>query len=425
MRQDAPGLVSADDEVSLVDAAHPVFAVGVVVHPAGETLSGVAVLNAVAVEEFRQALHPPPGGSAGDDVSEVLSGRFRPGFFEVAAEVARQAVAFPAAEGYGVEGRRVVVLDAVPQGEGVAVGEVHGPPAAVAAPLLVGHPDGSVEDRVGIAVAGVKQVKALGGEVEPAVLVEGTGVVLADLLLKVALPARNVLVVGGGGGGEVVGGVVPLLVQVGVEVGHPLQVVRHALPGFGLRLPGPVPVQVEEVVIDAPAGPGLTVFPAHQFRIWEAGGYLAVPVRVAVVAVGVQGGVDDDDGVLQPVVRRPVVRVRQRVQDAHAGLAARRFVAVDAEAEPDDGVVVQCWVRLAGQQARLPEVVLPDGLHPLQVGGGRDVGQQQGAPLIGPSVLLQPDAGTLLGYVLEVIYQQMMGSELRGVGMRQESVGVL
>ncbi len=64
-----------------------------------------------------------------------------------------------------------------------------------------------------------------------------------------------------GSGRKIVGSRRTHLVEIGVEVWHPLVVELDALLRLLLHLPGPVTIQVEEVVVRPTAGPGFVVFP--------------------------------------------------------------------------------------------------------------------------------------------------------------------
>ena len=80
---------------------------------------------------------------------------------------------------------------------------------------------------------------------------------------------------------------------------HPLVVQGHALLRNFLRLPGPVAVRVKIIVRVATTGPGFVVLAGKRCWIGHAALHLVVPVHITVVAVGVQTGVQNHDGIVQ------------------------------------------------------------------------------------------------------------------------------
>ena len=240
----------------------------------------------------------------------------------------------------------MVVVAPLGEGEGVALGTQEGTAGPPAAALLVGHPDGAIEDGVGVAVARVEEVVDLAGEEEPTVGVEDAGVAAADLGLEAALVVGDVGVEGLGGRGEVVAVLRAHLVEVGVDVGLPPLVEPEALLGLYLRGPGPVAVEVEQVVVGPPPGPGFDVVPGAR-RGLEGGGLAAADaVGVAGVAVGVEARVEDDDGIAQEGRERVAGNVAvgegrggggEVVEHLRTRLRAGHLIAVDREGQPDDG----------------------------------------------------------------------------------------
>ena len=274
----------------------------------------------------------------------------------------------------------MVVGDAVGEGERVALsgadGEARAPPAA----LLVGHANGAVERRPRIAVGGIEEVEDLPGEIEPALLVEVPGVVLADHHLEHALPRGDVFVIGLGGGREVVRLIDALLVEVDVDVGEPAVEERDALLRLLLRQPCPVAVEVEPVVVGASARPRLAVLPGVGVGVRRAPHPLVVPDHVAVASVRVDTRIEDDNGVGEP------------------GLRAR--VGVHVVAQPHDG-----RRRALDGAAGLPghaQVVHADLVEVGQVLRRGDEGDHQRPPLVGLAVAFEAHVRRGGGHVLEV-----------------------
>ena len=196
----------------------------------------------------------------------IALGHVRPGALGAGGEVGRELAAHLVG-GLGdrrnrLQARRDVGRDPAGQRQRVALGGDDREPGAARAALLVGHAHGAVERRPGVAVAGVEQVEALAREVEPAPVVEDAGVGAADLGLERPLVVGHAWVERLGGRREVVRAVDALLVEVDVDGGPPAVVERQPRARLGLRPPGPVAVEVEEVVVKAAAGPRLVVLAA-------------------------------------------------------------------------------------------------------------------------------------------------------------------
>ena len=295
--------------------------------------------------------------------------------------------------------------------ERVAVGFGHAHPGPPAAALLVSHADGAVERGPGVAVGRREQVVGLAGEVEPVVLIEHLPVVVADDVLHLPLPGRDVLVERLGGGREVVGIVDAHLVEVGVHLGQPLRVEGNALAALLLGLPGPVAVQVEVVVVEAPARPGLVVLPGVERGVGRLTGHAVVPVHVAVVAVGVHAGVDEHHRTLQPLLQLLVGGVGQVVEHPHHRLRRHRLVAVHVVAQPHDGRLRARRGRPA-LQAREAQVVAADVVQPCQVLGRGNLHDFQRPVLVSAAVALHRHAaGRVRHHVVDVAQHLGLGRE--------------
>ena len=95
--------------------------------------------------------------------------------------------------------------------------------------LLIGHTNSSHKSRIAVAVARVKQIKALLGKVKPAFLVEIFCVILADYFLKLFLKRGDNLMKWLGSWGKVIWTVNALFVKVYMNMGKPLVVFFYAL----------------------------------------------------------------------------------------------------------------------------------------------------------------------------------------------------
>jgi hypothetical protein len=110
---------------------------------------------------------------------------------------------------------------------------------------------------------------------------------------------------------------------------------REARPRLLLRCPGPVAVQVEQVVIEPPARPWLPVLACFRIRVGRATRCLTEPVDVAIPAIGIRHRIDYHDQRVQHTchLRRSTHEIVRR---PHRRFTRRAFVAVNAVAEIDD-----------------------------------------------------------------------------------------
>ena len=311
----------------------------------------------------------------------------------------------------GFEAARDVVRDAVGEAQRVALGRLNGEARPAGPALLVRHPDGAVERRPRVAVAGIEQVERLAREVEPALAVERGRVGRPDARLERALPRRDARVEGLRGRREVVRAVHALLVKVYVDGGQPAAVEREPRARLGLRRPRPVAVEVEQEVVEAPARPRLDVLARVRARVRGRADALREAGHVAVAAVGVQARVEDDHDLAEPCLGARVA-ARERVQRRHRGLRTHRLVAVDVVAQPDDGFF---GFAPAGQHARCAQAALADSVdarHRL----GRGDGQRDERPALGRlAVGLEGDArrrrGDGLGVGDDAVVRREAGAE--------------
>ena len=122
-----------------------------------------------------------------------------------------------------------------------------------------------------------------------------------------------------------------------IDVGHrePLLQGRDPAPCLGLRQDEPVAVQVEQVVVRTPAGPGLVVLGRQSVRVGhEALGHLKM-MNETIATVGILHRVDDDDRVLEDGIDDLVaLRGKQVVGGQHRRVGGRDFVAVHGVGQP-------------------------------------------------------------------------------------------
>jgi len=79
------------------------------------------------------------------------------------------------------------------------------------------------------------------------------------MLLEGALPVGDLFMHWLSSWPEVVRGIVSLFVYIDVYVWHPRLIVGYTLLSLNLRVPGPIAIEIEVIMIGASAGPGLAV----------------------------------------------------------------------------------------------------------------------------------------------------------------------
>ena len=167
-------------------------------------------------------------------------------------------------------------------------------------------------------------------------MVEPLGVVLAEQLEALALVGGEMGIVGVGFGAEEIGAVGAHFVQVHVDQREPLAQGFHLVEDLGLGERNPVAVQIEEVVVDAPAGPRLEVLGGHRAGVRLEAPRLLEVVHEAVAAVGILDGIDKHQHVGQNLVHQLVVaRGEQVVSREQAGVGRGKLVAMHAVGKPD------------------------------------------------------------------------------------------
>ena len=105
--------------------------------------------------------------------------------------------------------------------------------------------------------------------------------------------------------------------------------------GFRLRANKPVPIEIEQVVIRAPARPGLVVLGGQPVGVCnQALGHFEV-MNKAVAAVGVLQRIDNHDRIAHDGRNaRIAARGEQVIRSQHRGFRGRDLVAVHAVGQP-------------------------------------------------------------------------------------------
>ena len=197
------------------------------------------------------------------------------------------------------------------------------------------------------------------------------------------MPARRLT------GREMIIGVRTLLVRTRIYIRFPLVHRDGAGARFGLRLVDPVAVQVEPVVVRAAARPRLRVFQLLAVGVRHGAAVRIHPLRETADAVGIDHRVDQDDIVLQYLLRIGRPGRGQVIGQQQRRVESARLVAVDAVAEPVEHRPAGLPVgrRVAEQVVlRLDAVDIADVLF------RRDDQQIERPALVRPAVLAQQHA---------------------------------
>ena len=155
--------------------------------------------------------------------------------------------------------------DPVLEGEIVPVRATEEEPARGS--LLEGVRDRALGHRPGGAVAWIERVVDLADEIGEAAFVEAGRVRPPDPVEPVGLGLSAEGILRSGGGREVVGRVASLLVEVDRDLGEEIEEELHPARGLGLSDGEPVAIEVEEVVVAAPARPGLVVLGGERLGV--------------------------------------------------------------------------------------------------------------------------------------------------------------
>jgi len=147
-----------------------------------------------------------------------------------------------------------------------------------------------------------------------------------------------------GGRREIIRTIISLLVIVHMHLRKPFVIFLQPLLRLYLRLPGPVPVKIEIIMVAPPMRPGLLVLTGLRVGIGLQSDNTVVPVDIPVPSVGVDTGIDDDDGILQPHRRTagrsctPGIPILpdQRIQCLHRCLRTGRLIPMHVVAQPHD-----------------------------------------------------------------------------------------
>ena len=294
------------------------------------------VLDSVFVQQFQQFGYLGRVAFALDHKAFV--GAFGSGSvsFEVALKLAYQAGRMLTGHLHCRKCSRVVTGNSATQGDGVADGIVATDACTSASTLLDGHADGPIVHRIGIAIRWIQEVKALFGEVEAAHLVEVLRGIFSKNVLKLMLERCQLLVQRFCSRSHVKGIVDALLVEIQVQLWHPLLVHFEALLRFNLYLPCPVSVQVKEVVVRTPTWPRFVVFHGLDVGLQLGVHLLVVPVGIAISSVRVDRRIEDDHLIFQPGLYFGIVGIGQSVEGRNGRFHPDGFVAMDVERHPVD-----------------------------------------------------------------------------------------
>ena len=204
--------------------------------------SAFSVLDSVFIQQFQQFGYLGWVAFAFDHKAFV--GAFGSGSvgFEVAFKLAYQAGRILAGHLHCRKCSRVVSSNSATQGDRISNRIVATDACTSSSTLLDGHADSAIVHGIGIAIRRIEQVKAFLSEVESAHLVEVLRGIFSKNILKLMLERCQLLVQGFCGRSHVKWIVDALLVEIQVQLWHPLLVHFETLLRFNLYLPSPVAV---------------------------------------------------------------------------------------------------------------------------------------------------------------------------------------
>ncbi|MNI21457.1 hypothetical protein D3C73_749830 [compost metagenome] len=339
-------------------------------HPLGQRVD----LDVVGQQQVQRLARQARIGRVAED--EGLAGMASSLFDGRTEEVALEGLQ-PGALGDGAAdgGQADIGLVADGEGEGQrAIGRVLHQAARTG--LFDRHPDPAVEVGIGRAVDRREVVEDLARVIERAEAIQRLGVIPGQRHVPLIAGARQQRAFHAGGRGlEIIGAARAHLVEVDLDVGAPTMEGLQLGARLFLRHRQPVAVQVGEIVVGAPGGPGLDVLLVQRIR--DGGLVLpgVVPVGGAVAAVGVLGRIDDDHGLVQPVQHLGRAPGGEVVGGQQGRLAAGGLIAVDAVEQADDDRGVGPRRRTAGIARR--DMGALNLVDPALIGArGDDHGQQ-------------------------------------------------
>ena len=275
---------------------------------------------------------------------------------------------------------------------------------------------------IGRAVDRREIVENLARVIERAEAIERLGVILGQRHVPFVAGARQQRAFHAGGRGlEIIGAARAHFVEVDLDVGPPAVEGLQLGARLFLRHRQPVAVQVGEIVVGAPGGPGLDVFLV--LRVGDGGLVLpgVVPVGGAVAAVGVLGRVDDDHGLVQPVQHLGRAPGGQVVGGQQGRLAAGRLIAVDAVEQADDDRGVGRGGRAAGIARR--DMGALDLVDPALIGARGDDHGQQGPLFIAAADLLDRDPVRQAGQLAQIVHDAVVAGVVGSDRIAEEGFG--
>jgi hypothetical protein len=107
--------------------------------------------------------------------------------------------------------------------------------------------------------------------------------------------------------------------------------------------------------------PGFVVFQCKWGDIGSRVLHAVVPLRVALVSIGINAWVDHDHHVFQKILRERIVFIEQLVNHLHAGIGRNRLISMDIVAQPHDRR--HTGVRFAGEHTNAFQMIFPDRIQ--------------------------------------------------------------
>ncbi len=202
--------------------------------------------------------------------------------------------------------------------------------------LFEGHRNRAVQARPHVAIARIEGVEDLTRKIGHAEPVEPGAMIAAHLDLLGALARRDVRVVGVCRRREVIGLVAAHLMAVDIDNRMPFQHAGDLALSFRLGHREPIAVHVEQIVVVAPARPGLVMLGSIAVALRFHAERGLERVDEPVPPVGVLARIDDDNHIVQNGLdQRIILRSQQVVGQEQRTVAGRDLVSMDIVGEPD------------------------------------------------------------------------------------------
>ena len=184
--------------------------------------------------------------------------------------------------------------------------------------------------------------------------------IFTNFFLEVALPVGNHFMIRFCSWRKIIGFVDALFVEVHMNVRQPLVVLLHANCRLNLCHPGPIAVEIKQVMVGAATRPSFIVARAEALHVNWVGAILIVKVDIAVTAIRVQARIHDH----KCVFKIASLVCEQAIGRLHGSFSTRTFIAMYVVGQPNNRQLFVWGLR---------EVFLLDFTQFFEILGGADI----------------------------------------------------